>query len=729
MRADAYDTLSGESPARGGCALKSAGGRIVSAVSNELRSLLDRVASNDPDTAKALRRHIDVLQGRRRFGLNFERHTPESVELVGRPISVGDKVRFLPPRGQAKAESDTTWVVKSITVAKKDRVAQLLDPRTKEESSRALEGLVFVADFRDPIYPGLKRSGEPVMRGGSKPVHTVINGENYHALEALEFSNQGSIDCIYIDPPYNTGTSDWIYNDKHVDPTDAYLHSKWLAFMERRLQLAKKLLKRTGIIIVAIGDDEHHRLRMLMDQVFGEVNFLSDVVWQGGRKNDSRFVSNGADYMLIYAKEKAIWSVEGVPVKEAPDVHSLQANEIPSRGARWRVPKPGVEEVLAQGEKAWEASGGDEAEATKLMRAWFRSAAKDSPVKSMSRSVYFLPDGRLCRDDNITWPGGGGPKFDVLHPKTGKPVPTPPGGWRYSTLDRMQEMIDAGWVIFRDDHTKPISLKKPLGSVTGQVGLSVFDRQRTHGSRVLYDPEKDTGVFTERRFPNPKDPDVLAEWIGLCTPEDGVVLDFFGGSGSTADAVVRLNSRGGRRRVIVVTNNELSDKDSRKLRKAGYAPGDPEWEAKGVFQYVCRPRVTTMVTGVREDGSAYSDGVDENVEFFELTYENPALVELDLAFEKVAPLLWMRAGSRGRIIEKQLDTFDVAETYAVLFSVDASRRFLSALEGADGPRIVYIVTDDETQFQAIAGQLPSGVESVRLYESYLRTFQINTGRA
>ena len=698
-------------------------------MSNEIKALLERVESTDPATAKELRRHIDSLQGRRQFGLNFERHTPESVALTGRPISVGDKVRFLPERGKAAAESDATWLVTALSGPKGAKIAELLDPKTNGEASRAVEDLVFVADFRDPIYPGLVQSGEPVLRGGDKPFHSVINGENFHVLEALEFTSQGAVDCIYIDPPYNTGTSDWIYNDKHVDPTDAYIHSKWLAFIERRLLLAKRLLKPTGVIIVAIGDDEHHRLRMLMDQVFGEVNFISDVVWQGGRKNDPRFVSNGADYMLVYAKEKSIWSVEGVPVKDAPDVHSLPAAEIPVRGARWRVAKPGVEQVLAQGRKAWEESGGDEVEATELMRSWFRSQPKDSPAKAMSRSVYFLPDGRLCADTDITWPGGGGPDFDVLHPETGKPVPTPDRGWLYGTPERMQEMIDAGWVIFRADHTKPIRLKKPLESVTGQAALSVFDRQRTHGSRVLYEPKNGTGVFTEKRFPNPKDPEVLAEWIGLCTPEDAAILDFFGGSGSTADAVMRLNSRGGRRRAILVTNNELSDSDSKALRKKGLRPGDAEWEAKGVFQYVCRPRISTVVTGVREDGSQYSAGLEENVEFFTLTYENPALVELDMAFERIAPLLWMRAGSQGRIIAERRDDFDVAEAYAVLFSVDAAKDFLREVAAAEGLRIAYIVTDDSTQFQAIAGQLPDGVESVRLYESYLRTFEINNGRA
>jgi adenine-specific DNA-methyltransferase len=262
----------------------SADGRGETTVSNELRSLLARVADVDPDTAKELRRHIDALQGRRQFGLNFERHMPESVALTGRPISVGDKVRFLPPRAEAEVESNATWTVSAITgPKKKKRVASLLDPKTKGEASRALEDLVFVADFRDPIYPGLKRSGEPVLCGGDKPFHTVINAENYHALEALLFTHRGKVDCIYIDPPYNSGAKDWKYNNDFVDGEDAYRHSKWLAFMERRLKVARQLLnpgasvENTASSGLHFDSQSNHGLESLESAVVSAVPANSDV--------------------------------------------------------------------------------------------------------------------------------------------------------------------------------------------------------------------------------------------------------------------------------------------------------------------------------------------------------------------------------------------------------------------------------------------------------------------
>lgn len=532
------------------------------------------------------------------------------------------------------------------------------------------------------------------------------------------------------EPPYNTGNKGWIYNDRYVDEADSDRSSKWLSFIERRLLIARELLAPTGILIVAIGDEEHHRLRMLLDQIMGRSNFISDVVWQGGRKNDSRFVSNGADYMLIYGRDVKRWAVASFKVKDSPDVHDLTAEEIGIRGARWRDAKPGVQAVLDQGAKAWEESGGDEDRATRVMRTWFRTLPKDAPERAMSRYVYFLPDGRLCRDDNITWPGGGGPTYDVLHPSTGRPVPAPERGWVFGTIERMADAIDQGWVIFREDHTKNIALKKPLDSVTGSVALSAFDRQRTHGSRHLFNAKAGTGIFKERRFPNPKDHAVLMRWLRMATPRDAVVLDFFGGSGSTMEAVLRLNAEdGGNRQCILVTNNELNHKDAAALRKKGFHPGDPEFEKLGVFRHVAHPRIKTVVTGVREDGSVYDEnGLAANVAFYTLNYLDPAMVRKAREFAAISPILWMQAGGRGPVLsgDKVSDGYAVTASYGVLFDpVRCMAQFAEAAQ-ASGARALFVVTDDEVVFDEARRHLPLGASVQRLYESYLRNFEVNT---
>jgi adenine-specific DNA-methyltransferase len=244
-----------------------------------------------------------------------------------------------------------------------------------------------------------------------------------------------------------------------------------------------------------------------------------------------------------------------------------------------------------------------------------------------------------------------------------------------------------------------------------------------------------------RRFPFPKSlyavEDVLRIAVGH--KPDAVVLDYFGGSGTTAHAVARLNRQdGGRRQCVLVTNNEVSDAEARALRKRGLRPGDPEWEELGIFEHVTRPRVTAAVTGVNSAGDAVkgdyrfndefrmAEGLDENVEFFELIYLDPEDVEVSAAFGGVAPLLWLRAGGRGGMIEHDAPYHAVMDTYGVLFNPDRWRSFVSSLH--DEVTTVFIVTDSPSIFAAIASELPAGIEVVRLYENYLSTFTLNTRR-
>jgi adenine-specific DNA-methyltransferase len=239
---------------------------------SRLSSLLRQVELKDPQLAGDLAREVEALSQRRQFGLNFERHTPETVELYGRPIRRGDTVRFLAPRGEPTASVDRSlWKVMGITRNDGERIAKLVPTEhtvpAAEPVERAVEDLVVVAELRDPIYPGLVSTGK-VPRGGDKPFHTVINAENFHALRLLLYTHEGKVDAIYIDPPYN---KDWKYNNDYVDADDAYRHLKWLAFMERRLKLARRLLNPdNSVLVVTIDEHEVHRLRLLVEQTFAE---------------------------------------------------------------------------------------------------------------------------------------------------------------------------------------------------------------------------------------------------------------------------------------------------------------------------------------------------------------------------------------------------------------------------------------------------------------------------
>lgn len=260
---------------------------------SRLTDLLARAKAKDRALGDELEREFKALASRRAFGLNFERHRPESVELPGRPIRRGDKVRILPPRKSTTKGDPWLWKVLRIDEADGKRTAHvsLIDAAEPETTDVATDDLVVVAEFRDYIYPGLVSTGK-VERGGDKPYHTVINGENFHVLEALTYTHRGKVDAIYIDPPYNTGARDWKYNNDYIEGEDLYRHSKWLAFMERRLKVARELLRQeSSVLIVTIDEKEYLRLGLLLEQIFpeAEIQMVSSVINPKGTARSSEF--------------------------------------------------------------------------------------------------------------------------------------------------------------------------------------------------------------------------------------------------------------------------------------------------------------------------------------------------------------------------------------------------------------------------------------------------------
>jgi adenine-specific DNA-methyltransferase len=246
-----------------------------------------------------------------------------------------------------------------------------------------------------------------------------------------------------------------------------------------------------------------------------------------------------------------------------------------------------------------------------------------------------------------------------------------------------------------------------------------------------------------RKFPFPKSLYAVEDCLRFFIYEkpDAIILDFFSGSGTTAHAVMRLNHQdGGHRQCISVTNNEVAADEQRELREQGFRPGDPEWEQWGICDFITKPRVQAAITGQTPEGDPIngdykfidefpmSDGFEENAEFFTLTYETPVAVNHNLAFQKVAPLLWMRAGSQGRRIDSLPDKgWEVANTYGLLADLDQAGPFCDAVEKIKDLKIAYLVTDDDRRFQSVARRLPESVEPIQLYESYLLNFRFTSG--
>jgi adenine-specific DNA-methyltransferase len=695
---------------------------------SRLTDLIAQARAKDPQIGADLEREFKALSSRLPFGLNFERHRPEAVELPLRPIRKGDKVRVLPERGSTRKGDQRLWQVRKVEKTGEQKVAQLesLGTPAPETQTVALSDLVVVAEFKDAIYPGLLSTGK-VERGGAKPYHTVINGENYHVLKALRYTHRGRIDAIYIDPPYNTGARDWKYNNEYVEGEDLYRHSKWLAMMERRLVLAKDLLNpQDSVLIVTIDEKEYLRLGILLEQTFPEGNaqMVSSVINRKGVVRTNELTrTNEFIYFVKFGSAKL--APERTPSNEKVRWASLRRFEDSSR-RYGPQPRPDQFYPIFIGSD----SGRVESIGTSIPLGVDRSTVADQPG---CLTVWPLkPDGT-----EMIWgltPSTLKRRLDqgfvkVLPGKRGK-LPT----LYYLTSGQVADVASGDLVVSGQDEDGSAVVEFATGKAA--LPTTQWDREshnaQSHGTGLL------AALLPGRKFPYAKSLYAVEDCLRLAVGEkpDAVVLDFFAGSGTTAHAVMRLNRQdGGRRQCISVTNNEVAVGEQEELRERALRPGDPEWEKLGICDYTTKPRVGAAITGRTPEGEPIkgdyrftdefpmADGFEENAEFFTLTYETPISVIHHIAFARIAPLLWMRAGSRGpRIAELPTAGWDVAEAYGLLIELDQAKPFLQAVRQAESLRVAYIVTDDERRFQALAQRLPHGVEAVRLYESYLTDF-------
>lgn len=698
---------------------------------SRLNDLLRKLENNDPALAKDLRREVDALSGRRAFGLNFERHVPEAVELPGRPVRRGDKVRILPPRGsKTSAGDDRLWRVAAITKdAAGSRAAslELLSDELKTTDALA-DDLVVVAEFRDPIYPGLVSTGRKIERGGDKPCHTVINAENYHALQLLLFTHRGSIDLIYVDPPYNTG-NEWSYNDKFVGDADLYRHSKWLAFIERRMTIAKDLLTPRGVLCVSVGGQEVHRLKLLLEQIFENmvVQVICVQTTAGGKSTAG--VNSLHDYLLCVTPED---------FKPQPTSFIGGVNRTPWEGLVLatfnRVERPNQAYPIFIDKETGNIHSIGKSLADQIRSGQYAGDPSEFPfdIEAPSGTVAIWPittKGEECvwrlipERLKADWERG----YIKVSPNRRK------GDRNKFSLQYLPsgviKKVQTGEIPTIGTEEGAPTLRLGENRTAGSAIPSIWS-EKNH--RTSAGTEHLKGVFGDKRFPYPKPVAFVADVVAGFAEvgSNAIILDFFGGSGTTAEAVATLNaSDGGRRVSILVTNNEVSLSASTELRRRGIRVGDREWEQKGVFEYVALPRIETVFVGTRPDGSEYSKGFRENLEFFNLTYEAPLRVSSDREFSKIAPLLWLRAGSTGRRIENVSSGWDVADAYGVLADLNHSDLFVKAVAAKDRIRIAFIVTDEHRLFEAVVRELPDHVEPVRLYEAYLQNFEIETGRA
>ncbi|MDP1904514.1 MAG: DNA methyltransferase [Pseudomonadota bacterium] len=559
------------------------------------------------------------------------------------------------------------------------------------------------------------------------PWHTLIEADNYHALQLLDYLYAGQVDCIYIDPPYNTGARDWKYNNNYVDGNDGWRHSKWLAFMAKRLKLAKRLLKPdTGVLIVTIDEHEVHHLGMLLESEFPEAyRQLVTIVVNPKGVTQGRF-SRVEEYALFCF-------MKGAFVKGLQDdlLTPLEPGKVMSSKPRWKG-------LLRSGTNA----------------------------RRIDRDKMFFPvlidkarHAIIGAGDPLTLPDV--PDLDAEIDGYGAAWPVRSdgswGNWGVGPTS-LRELIKKGYVsLGRYDQKRKtwgisyLSKKLQKQIETGAIEIIEFNQERnvveveyaetrerqiktvwhrsshdagSYGSDILKAVFGETGAFS---FPKSLYAvrDSLSSVI-LDRPA-ALIVDFFAGSGTTLNAVNLLNtSDGGQRRCILVTNNEVSAEGAETLRARGLQPGDAEWEELGICRSVTWPRSKFTIRGRRDDGAPlpgdYLTGMTVEKEkarnFTQIGFVDSATLNTVAKKKQIVALI----DGLPQTLVNDPCPFIVSEEHkaSILFDPAAAADWLDALDGQEHVTDFYIVTPTKKLFDSLRAQVVELLGPLRVSEDEKR---------
>lgn len=687
----------------------------------------------DETLRNRIQEEVSKMAKQKKFGLVFEEHMPESTPLYDMPIKRGCNVML-----RDSKDDKAIYVVLKV----EGNTAVCVKPEQKDEAvTFELKDIVRVAEFGESIYPYLKPLDSVCNAPDSNLWHTLIEADNYHALQLLEYLYAGKVDCIYIDPPYNTGAKDWKYNNDYVDGNDAYRHSKWLSFMQRRLQLAKKLLNPAdSVLIVTIDEKEYLHLGCLLEEIFPEANMqmVSSVINPAGVSRHGAF-ARVDEYIYIIR----------IGTSEAQRVNLSD---------EWRI-RPNDKRAT--------------------MLRWNTLIRTGTNVRRSDRKNLFYPI--FVREDGKAIHSVGEPYYGTNLNEVQAPEGTvaiwpirsngEEGNWQIANTGLM-ELAQKGYVhLGRFTETgmaisylKKGEIKKIESGAfeisgyaeDGSVMSDTVATELVPGTQWRISSHDATlngtkllnSIIGEKRFTFPKSLYAVHDTIRffVANKPNALIVDFFAGSGTTMHAVNLLNAEdGGHRRCIMVTNNEVSADEAKMLKDKGYQPGDAEWEKLGIAHYVTWPRTVCSIKGQDINGNPLkgdylgseppmhmADGFKANAAFFKLGFLDPTAVSLGMRISEMLPTLWLKTGAKGKCPEltgEQVpDMLILPENqFAVLINENTFADFAEKL--AEHPEIqtVFLATDYEVNYQSMVKNL-NVTEVYQLYRDYLDHFRVNRGR-
>ena len=693
-----------------------------------LQDLIQQI--DDPVLRERIMQETDKLIKQKKFGLVFEEHLPECTPLYDVSIRVGCKVAL-----------KTGYVSDIYTVLKIDGDTVLCDRReTHEQKTFPMSDIVAVAEFGEPIYPTLKPLDFVENAPDSDLWHTLIEADNYHALQLLEYLYAEKVDCIYIDPPYNTGAKDWKYNNDYVDSSDAYRHSKWLSMMEKRLKIAKKLLDpKDSVLIVTIDEKEYLHLGCLLEEMFpeAEIQMISSVINPKGSARAGRFSRVDEYIFFVFLGKSEVFPCESDMLREI--------NE-DKRSVRWAG-------LMRNGEGSTRARIPSLFYPIFLDKETGRFHSVGEPLKpDEDRNSVICPDGTIAMfpvsssGQELQWrlyPPSFMKYLEKGYIRFGKRKKDATRSVSY-LQDGMIKKIENGQIIIKGknpegdlelEYADSVGTKKPA-TIWNTVSHSASE----HGSTFI------KNILPGRKFTYPKSLYAVHDTIRFITKEkkEALIVDFFAGSGTTLHAINLLNSEdGGHRRCIMVTNNEVSVDEAKVLDKQGHKPGDAAWEKVGIARYVTWPRTVCSIEGHDVHGKPLkgnylssdlpmSDGFKANAAFFKLSFLDKTSIALGMQFKELLPVLWMKGGAIDKcpVLEgEELPNMLILpkNKMAVLIDEIFYPEFEEQLAQHPEIHTVFIVTDSEAAYREMI-RAYEGKDCYQLYRDYLDNFRINTGR-
>lgn len=580
------------------------------------------------------------------------------------------------------------------------------EEKTKEKFETEAEG-------KFPVLKEIK--SKEIKTDPEQLTHILIEGDNYHALSVLNYTHEKAIDVIYIDPPYNTGAEkEWKYNDKWVDKNDSYRHSKWLSFLAKRINLAKNLLNDKGVIFISIDDNEYAQLKLLCDEIFTEDRFIGTLVWEKKKKGSHLDVSitNIKEYVLVYCKNKKHFN--GLIGQVATQKETYPCINPGNTISKRIIPK-GIKSNFAK----------------KNYRLKKGAVISSGNMKLVFHGELIIEDGILKKDveveaewrytqHNINEYAKKGSLYitrelyfrhEVIEPRYKKLKDLLLRTEKEILVDKLYELVEELEKNEKDEE-KIDDIKNEI-KIYEEGDYQSFDLNNLYtfgwGSNEDGDNEL-RDLFGEKVFDYPKPIKLIQKLIAATNFNKAIVLDFFAGTGTTAQAVLNLNAISKNYQFILCTNNEDNNDNGLKIAED-----------------ICYPRIKKSINGYKKRNGEKISGYKQNMKYYKTAFvpQEPTDKNKELLTREAEEMLCLRENTFELVLEKvEYKIFKNDKKYlGIIWEQLAIDNFKKEVNKYSKPISVYVFSLADEDFSEEFADMRKKIKVCSIPEAILRVYR------